>query len=428
MIEYIKYWLRKKTFSDIGVVLVENVLSKGFHFLLIILISRTLGPEKYGVYSFVTVSVLFLALFFDFGMENVAVRFVGKHPDKQKEIFGIYFLFKTIMLVILFFLILLFPSLVVALVNKPEIEKYLSIIFIGCVVENYQYVIAAYFSSREKFLFRAFVNTGVYFLRLVSVFILLRLSVFDLRVISFIFVVSGIPFVLLFSRHFFTFLRAFFTNKVSRILFRSILHYAKWITVGSVAWTIMTRLDFYIVTSYLSFREVGLYNAAVQLLVLFGIVQIACQKVFLPKVAKYKDLSQMKNYIRKSVKLLMGISICIFLVMPFTRFMILFSFGREYLEISVVLRILLISFLFTLWNIMLGHVFYSLGYAKYMTIGVYIELVVFIISALSFIPRFGMEGAALSRMIGKGCYLLFVVYFLHRLVYLRKPLSNLEQA
>ena len=64
-----KKLISKKTFQDLSMVFVENVFSKGLYFILIIAIARTLGPEKYGLYSFITVSILMLAMFLDFGME-----------------------------------------------------------------------------------------------------------------------------------------------------------------------------------------------------------------------------------------------------------------------------------------------------------------------------------------------------------------------
>ena len=419
MIKFIKVRLEKDTLRHFTIVFAENILSKGLNLILIILVARTLGPEGYGLYSFVAVSILFLGNFLDFGMENSAVRFSGKYPDKRGEIFGAYFLFKTAMLTALFFLILLFPEAIAALLNKPGIEKYLLIIFMGCAMENYQYVITTYLQSMERFTARAVINAGVFFVRLVSIFILLRLSILDIRTISFFFALSGLPFVLLYFKYFINFLGNIFRHKIPGGLSREIFHYAKWIVAGSVAMNIMTRLDFYLIVSMLSFREAGLYNSAFQLVSPFVIISLVFGKVFLPKVSKYTELSQVKIYLKKAAKTGAVISALLILIIPFCRDVILLVFGERYIEAIGVFRILLVSYILTLWNVMFGIAFYSTGHSKYMSAGAYIELLVFAVSAFSLVPYAGMEGAAWSRLVASAAYLGATVFFLFRGVYAR---------
>ena len=420
MFRAINNWINKKTFHDLGTVFVENILSKGMNFILIILIARTFGPEKYGLFSFVTVSILFLSEFLNFSMENAAVRFSGKYQSKRDEIFGSYFLFKTATLVILFLIFLLFPNLIIRLINKPGIEKYLFIIFIGCTVESYQFIIVTYFQSQEKFFLRAVINAGVYLLRFVSIFILLKLSIYNIRIISLFFALSGIPFVLLFFRHLVIILRRIIVVKIHKILLKEILYYAGWLVIGSIATKIMTRLDFYVVTSMFSFKEAGLYNSAFQLIFPLTIFQFVFTAVFLPKVSKYKTSSQIKRYIKMVTRLGIIISISVFLILPFCKNIILFLFGGKYFEASGIFRILLVSYLFTIWNVMFSLVLYSLGRVKYAALGAYIQLIVFSVFAINFIPSMGMFGAAWGRFVSDVIYLAFVIF------YLRKSILSLE--
>ena len=90
MVKKFKDLVRSKTFADLNIVLFDTILSRGINFVLFLLIARTLGPERYGLYSLITVSILFLVSFFDFGVENVAVRFSGKYQNERESIFGIY--------------------------------------------------------------------------------------------------------------------------------------------------------------------------------------------------------------------------------------------------------------------------------------------------------------------------------------------------
>jgi O-antigen/teichoic acid export membrane protein len=408
ILDTVKDWISKNTLRDLGIVFIENVFSKGLNFILVIMIARTLGPEQYGEYSFVTVSILFLSMVFDFSMENSAIRFSGRYPDKSKEIFGAYFLFKTATLVTVFFLILFSPGLIARLVGQPGVEKYLLIILIGCIAESYRYTFTTYLQFQEKFLERAFINSGVYLLRLTSIFILLRLSIFDIRIISLFFALSGVPFVLLFLKQFIGFVKVLFIHKIPKSLLKQILHYAKWMFFASIATQIMTRLDFYLVTSSLSFKEAGLYNSAFQLVFPLLAIQLVISVVFLPKVSKYTSVPQFKNYIYKSIRLSIAIAIFIALILPFCGNIILFLFGDKYLGALGVFKILLISYLFTFLNVMLSLVLYSMGHSKYMAAGAYLDLIVFVVFALIFIPKLGMIGAAWGRFLSEAVYLAFV--------------------
>jgi len=421
MINFIKNWVKERTFYNISIVLFENILSKGLNFILVILLARTLGPEKYGIYSFITVSILFISIFFDFAMENSAVRFSGKYQNKREEIFGIYILFKTGMLMIFFLLFFLFPDAIGVLLNKPIIRKYLLIIFLGGMIESYQYIITTYLQSCEKFLLRAIINTGVFFIRLSSIILLLSLSEFDIRIISLFFALSGAPFLFVFSKYFINFLRKLILNKISIGLFKEIFHYGKWLVLGAIAMNIMTRIDFYLVTYFFSFREMGLYNTAVQLTSPVALFSLVFGKVLLPKVSKYSTLNQIKSYLKKVIRLGITILASGILIIPFSKLIILFIFGDKYAEAGGVFTILLISSLFTLCNVMLGIAFYSLGHSKLMAIGAYVKLFIFLGCSLFLIPALGMEGAALSKMIGTIAYLCITILFLLRLIYGKGP-------
>lgn len=413
-----KRLISKKTFQDLSIVSVENVLSKGLYFILIIAIARTLGPEKYGLYSFITVSILTIAMFLDFGMENTAICFSGKYLEKREIIFGAYLLFRTAVLVVLFFIFLMFPDIMGVLLNSAEARKYSLIILVGCIVETCQFLITTYLQSLERFFIRAIINTGVYATRLICILTLLKWSIFDIRTFSIFFALSGIPFMLCFINYFIVFLKRLYIHKLPRELLKQMFHYAKWIFLGSIGMNIFTRLDFYIVTYKLSFREAGIYNSAFQLLAPLTVGSLVFGKVFMPKLSNYASIEKLKIYIAKVVKVGCFVSILMLLILPFSRNIISFFFGAKYLEAAMIFRILTISSIFTLWNVMFGIAFYSSGRAKYMAIGAYIQLAIFLIFVFFFLPRNGMAGVAWSRVFSDAAYLGAEIYFLIKFVYL----------
>lgn len=417
MFYLMRNWVNKRTFFNLSVVFLENILSRGLSFVLIIIIARTLGPESYGIYSFVTISIIFLSMFLDCSMENVALCFSGKYQTKREEIFSVYFLFKTAMLAILSIIFLLCPSLITHLLNKSETEKYFNIILIGCVGESYLYIITTYLQSLEKFVFRACINIGLYVVRFMCILILLKLSVSDVKTLSIYFAMASIPFVLYFTKQFVIFLKRFVVYRISKNLLKDMFHYAKWMIAGAAAMNIMTRLDFYVVTSLLSFHDAGIYNSAFQLFLPLSLIPFAFGKVFMAKLSKYTQFDAIKKYLRKVVVAGSVISVLTILMLPFCRDLILFVFGDRYLEAVNIFKILLFSFIFTLWNVMFGIVFYSLGHSKFMAIGAFIQLLIFSVFAFVFVPKYGMVGAALSRVISDAAYLGVVIILLTRIIH-----------
>jgi O-antigen/teichoic acid export membrane protein len=190
------------------------------------------------------------------------------------------------------------------------------------------------------------------------------------------------------------------------------VQYSKWIVLGSIAMNIMTRLDFYVVAKYFSFKEAGIYNAASQLVSVFMFFRIAYGKVFLPKVIQYSTLAEYRRYLKKVGKVGLVVAVCVLMVLPFARFIIKISFGEAFISASSIFQILLLSFLFTIWNVMIGQIFYSLGHAKYMAIGAFAQLLVFAIAGYFLVPIYQARGAACSTLISSIAYLLIILWFL----------------
>lgn len=416
MIKHFSFLRKSKTFQDLNVVFLENILVRLLSFILFLILARTLGPDKYGIYSVISVSILFLVPFFDFGMENIAVRFSGVYENKKESLFGLYLITKTSFAGILIFMTLLFPGVIPTILNKPETQNYLFIILIGFVLGNYQGIIAAYFVSTEKFSKRAFVNVGTFLIRLISILLLIKYSVNDIKFIALLFALSSIPFIILFIKHLLKFLRAYMQFGIDKVLLAEIFNYGKWIVLMAIPHQLMTRLDFYMVSYFSSFKEMGLYNSAVSLISIFSFIPFIVATVYLPKISKYKEHAQVKQFIRRVVKVGIPITIIIIALMPFSKHFILLLLGEKYFQSFSVFQFLLCAFIFNLWNIMLGTVFYGLGKSKYMAVGAYVHLTLFCIIALNTAPHIGIKGILWSKVIANATYLGIVVLYLNKLM------------
>jgi O-antigen/teichoic acid export membrane protein len=420
----LKDLIKTKAFTDFNIVLLDTILSRGCNFLLFILIARTFGPEKYGVYSLITVSISFLVSFFDFGMGNIAVRFSGRYEEERENIFGIYCFCKLAIAVALFILLFTFPKTLPELLNKPQAQEYIFIIFVGFVLDSYQYILVTYYQAVEQFFVRALINIGTFAFRLIAIFILLQFSVDNIEIVALLFSLSSLPVIIIFLNKFINCIRIFISSKIEKDILMETLHYGKWIVLAALPIQLMTRLDFYAVTSFSTFEDMGLYNSAVQLVSFFSYIPFVFGTVFLPKTSKYKKPSEMKSFIKRIVVLGIPITAIILGIIPIFKLLIPFLLGEKYIKSIPIFNVLIYAFIFTLWTTMFGTVFYALGKAKVMTLGAYIQLIFFIIGLSFLTPPYGINGVVWSKVIANAAYFFLVAYilFFHHKGYFKESL------
>lgn len=406
-----KFW-KSKTYRDFYIVLADRVLSRGVNLVLFLLIARTLGPEKYGIYSLITVSIIFLVVVFDIGGENIAIRFSGKYQDRRETLFGLYVSGKTAIVILLFILIALFPNSIVKLINKPEAQHYLFIIFIGFVIDSYRFILATYYQSLEKFIVMTLINVGSFLLRLTVIFILLQLSYNNIETISIYFAISGLPIIIIFAKKYYIFVRSLIVSGIDKPLMKEIYDYGKWVVLAALPTSLMMKLDFYVVTSFASFEDMGLYNSAVQLVSFFAYIPGVFGTVLLPKAAKCQDNASMRLFVKKS--LLAGLPITLFAlgIIPFSRYIIPLFLGEKFIGSIPYFQVLIFGFIFVLWTSNLVTVFCALGKTMYVTSGAYIQLIIFIAGSIIFGPHFGIAGIVWSKVFANAAYLIWIIYSL----------------
>ena len=71
--------------QDLLKVLSGNILAQGIGFLTIIIISRDLGPEQYGIFSLLIAIFMIAIQVSDFGVSTSYVKYVSENLSKAKE-------------------------------------------------------------------------------------------------------------------------------------------------------------------------------------------------------------------------------------------------------------------------------------------------------------------------------------------------------
>ena len=79
--------LKSKTLKDLLKVFSGNVVSQAIAFLIIIIISRDLGPSEYGIFSLLIAIFTIGTQIADFGGSTSYVKYASENLSKEDEIF-----------------------------------------------------------------------------------------------------------------------------------------------------------------------------------------------------------------------------------------------------------------------------------------------------------------------------------------------------
>lgn len=399
--------INSKLFKNISVVFSETVVTKILNFVIILLLTRHLGPEEYGKYSFIFVSMAFCSSFFDFGMENTAVRFANKQASTRNSIFGLYLFVKLMILFGIILVLTLFGGQIFVLIHKTELVKYIPFLIVGILGESLFFVNDTYLQAVQKFTLRAYLNICKYSLNLIFIVVLFLEKLLYLKyVFCMYFIPLGIT--ILFIPKYIEFLKNYFSKNLSTELLKEIFHYEKWMFVLSIGTNTLQKIDFFMISYWVSYIQIGIYNAAIQLAAVVSFLPYVFGKVLLPKLAEMEN-PEICSFIKRFDRILILACIVMTLCIPMTDFVVPFLLGEQYVLSIPVLKILLLAFILTFYVAPTEQALYALGLPKIITQGRYIQLFTLIGLNFLMIPRFGIVGSAFSVLMIRILYLIFVV-------------------
>lgn len=398
--------MRSALWRNLGITFTENVLSKGLSLLIILTLTRMLGPEDYGRYSFIFVTVALGSALFDFGMENTAVRFTAKEKQLKYSIFGLYLVIKLLILTGLLLFLLLAGGPFFTLLNKPEISKYIPFVIFGLLGESLFLVNDTWLQANQQFRFRAILNVFRYAVSLAFIGALAMGHRLWLEWVLYLYLVP-LGICALFMGQYFRFVRAWLRRPIKRGLMLEIGRYQSWMLAGSIANNLLGRVDFFLLGLWVGFHQLGIYNAAYQLCAVVSFLPLALGKVLLPALSELSEpeiISTTGDVLRGTF--LMALSaLCLVPLIPWVLPALL---GEAYAEAVVVLQILLLAFVMSLLAMPYDQALYSLGKPGILSVGRYVQLGLIVVLNLAVIPFWGIYGAALVTLAGRVMYLFFV--------------------
>lgn len=396
--------------KNLSITFCENVITKGLSFLTILILTRTLGPESYGKYSFVFITVALCSALFDFGMENTAVRFAARDKNQTPSIFGLYL---SVKLSILFALVLFFALagqwFLADVMHKGEISQFLPYLIAGLIGESLFFVNDTYLQARQKFQLRAYLNIARFSVALLFVFSMLAGHWLTLKAVFLIYLIP-LVFSLLFLGKYAGFVRAYLKQGLPAPLLKEIFSYERWMLIYSAAYNLLGRVDFFMLSFWVHFQQLGIYNAAYQLCSIVSFLPMCLGKVLLPALSELPEPEVFRKT-RKLIRATFLICAAACCLIPMTGWLVPVLLGKEYASAVPILQILLMAFIFGLLSMPYEQSLYSLGRPKVLSIGRYLQLLLIVVLNLILLPMageaYGAYVVALTGLAGRLMYLFY---------------------
>lgn len=370
-------------------------------FVFNVVLARMLGPEGFGAYSFFLVVATFFSLFTDFGMTNVAVRFLSNFHQKQQygklrtllRLFLGYRLLLTLLAAAL--LILLHQYIAQYVFAKPDLS---SLVLFAAPLVLFMSLSSSLFqvlSAFKDFVAASFYTLAENLLRLVIVLGLVWLgfgapgAVWGTTV-SYVLLFFFIS-ILLLKRH-----GKLLSAKAEDIDRRAISKFAFWFVIFSITTTVYSHVDQLIIASLLPVDELGFYRVAVSwALAVAGLIPITTFVMY-PYLSSAASADSAKRILHQSLRYM-----AIF-VFPAAALLSLMSvpivsifYGRAYLPAAQPLSIL--SFMvisIAIMNILYPY-YWALNRPQTVTKISAFYMIVAVVALFPAIRIYGLMGAAL---------------------------------
>jgi len=364
-----------------------------------IIIARTLGPEGKGLWTILYLIPTMSLLLSSLGLEVAIVYFSGKKEFENETLISNALMLAIILSgICIIFLLALYYTLGRKIFGGTTIQllHFIGVtVSIPILISRRIFVSLLQGHSKIKEFNIVLVAEKLVFLIVIIFFLIINYITIDTILVSFI---SSIMLSLIFS--------LYYTHKLSRIkisfnqqCMRKLLTFGIKGYWGNIFQFLNYRFDMFLVNFFLGPGSVGIYSVAVNLTEMIWYPSSAIATVLLPKASRSK-YAESGSLVQKTAKWTFWVTFFLAIVLLISsKFLINILYGKAFLPtVDVVWFLLPGIILFSLTRITAT---YFIGAGKPIINAAIslLSLIANVILNLIFIPRFGINGAALATTI-----------------------------
>ncbi len=396
-----------KVMTNSGWMLIDKVFRVGGTFLINVLVTRYLGPERFGLFSYASAFVsLFLAIA-NLGLFSIVIRDVVRFPAQRHEILGTAFFLKLCGGIACLGISL--AAILATAPSNPQIVPLVAIFATGMIFQSVD-VFDFWFLSQLQSKYTLFANLPAFIicaaLKIGLIFYGAPLIAFAWMTLAEI-MLGGIGLIVVYQAT----SKELLSLRISPKWAKKLLRDCSPLIFAGIMVMLYNRIDQIMLGNMLGEKSVGLYSAAVRLAEFWYIVPGLLLQSLYPGIiaAREKDANVYKTQMQKLFDTMALLS-ALFVIPLFlgARWLVVLTYGSAYKEAGPLLGVYVLSGLF----VMLGHAReYWITVENMTRFSLYsttVGAVINIVLNLILIPRYGSIGAAYATLIAMlaGSYLI----------------------
>ncbi|EET2948936.1 O41 family O-antigen flippase [Escherichia coli O41:H45] len=389
----------EKIAKNSGWLLMERCTRLTLGLLVSTWIARYLGPDQYGVLSYVIAFIAFFQAILPLGMDGIIVRDISKNEKDSGAILGTIIITRFTLGLILWFAIIILTTIIYSLKSEYTL---LSAIIGASLIFQAADTIDLWFQSQSQskrtVVAKLLAYISVNLLKIGMLIFKCPLYAFAIAtLLEFIF--SSIGLIIAFTRFRPTVKLAFSSLIIKKFLGES------WpFLISSIAIIIYMRIDQMFIKYYLPLNDLGIYSAMLPLATLWSFIPMTLSISVSPFLTKAKMESEEKyqKILCFTFKLfsMLGWLICI-PVCVFSDYIVSLLYGPQYQTGAVVLSILIFTNLFIYQGVAQSLWIINERKGKLSLLKTILGAIVCIVANLILIPKYGIIGAAISAVLAQ---------------------------
>jgi O-antigen/teichoic acid export membrane protein len=378
-------------------------------FVVGIVLTRSLGTEQYGIYSYLMWFLSLVAVIIDLGATQMAKRFVAEALGAGNTYEAKGFVRLTLMLrggAALFVSLMILGSsrYWTSLSGIPGNQIYFVIIAFAVLPHGLNYALISIFAGFQKFDYGAYVTLGTGPLRLVLIIVLIALGfgVRELLILHTAILVLGVVVGLILLHRLIPLKELFPRSLLNTATKKRALQYAlTWAGILGVDYLAYNQAAVFFIGLYCPVDEVGFYNLATRMSsMLMALLPSVLAAVLLPAIAEQfgkGDMGKIRTIYLASARYLMMVALPLAAGgIALTSPIITLLYGVDYAPAIILMQIVILPL--AIFNIghAAGAVIFGINRPGFiLKVNIILALVTIGLS-LWLIPRYGVLGAAVA--------------------------------
>ena len=372
-------------------------------------VARYLGPEQYGLLSYVQSFVGLFIVLSTLGLDNIVVREIVKNTNIAASLIGTAFILKLLGAI---FMLLIITLTMTTLFEHDSSEKVLIFIVAFSTIFHSFNVIDYYFQSQVLSRYVVYANLLVLF---VSSLTKIALIINEADLMTFVWVVLFDSVVLALSYTWFFLKKTDYKIADLALTFRkdvalSLLRDSWPLVLSGLVVSVYMKIDQVMIREMLDNEAVGHYAAAVKISTAWYFIPVVVASSFFPAIINARKISKDLYYERLQKLYDLNFTVALVLGLPvvfFSSSIIEILYGQDFTQSAAILSVHIFCGFLVFMGVVRGKWILSENLQRYDLYIHVIAAVANIVFNFAFISWFGVIGAAYGTLLSY----LFALFF-----------------